>query len=72
MDGRYFVGKNKIKTDHEEIIHDIAFDFYGKRVATCGSDWTVKVFDLNEETGKWVLSGSTKVHEGAIWRVSKH
>lgn len=32
-----------IQTDHEDLIHDVAYDFYGKRLATCSSDQTVKV-----------------------------
>lgn len=33
-----------IQTDHEDLIHDVAYDFYGKRLATCSSDQTVKVW----------------------------
>ncbi len=28
---------------HEDYIHDIAFDYYGKRLATCSSDQSIKV-----------------------------
>ena len=37
-----FVPKS-IQTDHEDLIHDVAYDFYGERLATCSSDQTVKV-----------------------------
>lgn len=37
-----FVAKN-IPTDHKDLIHDVAYDFYGKRMATCSSDQSVKV-----------------------------
>ena len=30
-------------TEHKDVIHDIAFDYYGKRMATCSSDQVVKV-----------------------------
>lgn len=33
---------------HEELIHDLNYDFYGKRIATCSSDQTIKVFDKVE------------------------
>ena len=32
-----------IPTEHKDIIHDVSFDYYGKRMATCSSDHTVKV-----------------------------
>jgi hypothetical protein len=32
-----------LQADHEDLIHDVAYDFYGKRMATCSSDQTVKV-----------------------------
>lgn len=33
-----------IHADHKDLIHDVAYDFYGERLATCSSDQTVKVF----------------------------
>lgn len=32
-----------IATDHKDLIHDVSYDFYGKRMATCSSDQSVKV-----------------------------
>ena len=37
-----FVAKN-ITTDHKDLIHDVSYDFYGRRMATCSSDQSVKV-----------------------------
>lgn len=34
---------------HEELIHDLNYDFYGKRIATCSSDQHIKVFDKVED-----------------------
>ena len=36
--------KSKIETEHEEFIHDISFDHFGERIATCSSDFTIKIF----------------------------
>lgn len=36
-----------IETSHEDMIHDAQLDYYGKRLATCSSDRTIKVFDLS-------------------------
>ena len=32
-----------IKAGHEDLIHDVAYNFYGNRMATCSSDQHVKV-----------------------------
>ena len=44
-----------INANHEDLIHDVAYDFYGKRMATCSSDQKVKVWD-QQENGEWVCS----------------
>ena len=36
------------ETGHQDQVHDIQWDYYGKRVATCSSDRTVKVFLVTE------------------------
>ena len=33
----------KIDPEHKDLIHDVSFDFFGKRMATCSSDQSVKV-----------------------------
>jgi len=33
-----------IDTYHQDIVHDISFDWYGNRIATCSSDRKVKIF----------------------------
>ena len=34
---------HSINAEHKDLIHDIAYDFYGQRMATCSSDHYVKV-----------------------------
>lgn len=51
---------------HEDLIHDVAYDFYGRFVATCSSDQHIKVFKLDKETTKWELSDSWKAHNSSI------
>lgn len=41
--GGHMFNANSIQTDHKDLVHDVAYDFYGKRFATCSSDQTVKV-----------------------------
>ncbi|XP_018021017.1 nucleoporin SEH1 [Hyalella azteca] len=58
-----------IDTDHKDVIHDIAFDFYGRRMATCSSDQLVKIWNLDDD-GNWVLDSTLKSPSGAVWKVT--
>jgi nucleoporin SEH1 len=46
---------------HEDLIHDVAYDFYGKRFVTCSSDQKLKVWEFNQETNTWEQVDSWKV-----------
>lgn len=59
----------EINAEHKDLIHDVAYDFYGQRMATCSSDQYVKVWDQNND-GKWILSSSWKAHSGSVWKVT--
>lgn len=63
-----FIAKN-IQADHKDLIHDVAYDHYGIRLATCSSDQSVKVWDL-DENGTWKLKSSWKSHSGSVWKVT--
>lgn len=56
------------ETGHGDMVHDAAFDYYGKRLATCSSDRSIKVFEVAGEqvTHLADLNG----HEGPVWQVS--
>lgn len=58
-----------INAEHKDLIHDVAFDFYGRRMATCSSDQSVKVFDL-DENDEWKLTADWKTHAGSVWKVN--
>lgn len=32
-----------IPTEHQDLIHDVSYDFHGRRMATCSTDQSVKV-----------------------------
>ncbi|RDW66318.1 transport protein-like protein SEC13 [Coleophoma cylindrospora] len=53
---------------HDDMIHDAVLDYYGRRLATCSSDRTVKIFDVEGETHRH--TETLKGHEGAVWCVS--
>mmetsp|Transcript_8025 Transcript_8025/g.15118 ORF Transcript_8025/g.15118 Transcript_8025/m.15118 type:complete len:359 (-) Transcript_8025:18-1094(-) len=63
-----------LQSSHKDYIHDIAFDHYGRRIATASGDRTVKIWDL-DENGEWTSSsegGATewKAHLGAVTSLS--
>jgi len=60
-----------IETAHEDMIHDAQLDYYGKRLATCSSDRTVKVFDVVDGDAARSTNGQTlKGHTGPVWQVA--
>lgn len=50
------------------MIHDAVLDYYGRRLATCSSDKTIKIFEVDGESHR--LTETLKGHEGAVWCVS--
>jgi len=60
-----------IQSQHLDFIHDVAFDHYGRRIATCSGDRTVKVWDLNEK-GEWTFGPGSdwQAHRGSVTRLS--
>lgn len=54
---------------HEDLIHDAVLDYYGKRLATCSSDKTIKIFDI-EGTDGYKLTETLLGHEGPVWQVA--
>lgn len=39
-----------IDTEHNDMINDIQLDYYGKRLVTCSSDRTFRVYDVSDAT----------------------
>ncbi|KAI8643433.1 WD40-repeat-containing domain protein [Parasitella parasitica] len=58
----------KFDTGHEDLIHDISYDFYGKRLVTCSSDQRLKVWDFVErsDASVWELNDAWKAHDSSI------
>lgn len=52
---------------HQDMVHDAQLDYYGRRLATCSSDRTVKVFDIVGETHTHLAD--LRGHEGPVWQV---
>ena len=51
---------------HDDLVHDVVYDFYGRHVATCSSDQHIKVFKLDKDTSNWELSDSWRAHDSSI------
>ena len=56
------------ESGHADLIHDAQFDYYGRRLATCSSDKTVKIFDVVGE--QHVHLADLRGHEGPVWQVA--
>lgn len=62
---------SEIGPAHEDFIHDITFDYYGKRFATCSSDKHIKIWTLDEtKNGTWSHVDISRAHSDSIWRLS--
>ena len=59
-----------IPCQHKDLIHDVAYDYFGHRLATASSDQTVKIWDYDQETKKWICTASWKCHFGSVWKVT--
>jgi len=58
-----------IDTQHEDMIHDCQLDYYSRKLATCSSDRTIKIFEVVENSTPTLLS-ELKGHEGPVWQIS--
>lgn len=55
-----------LATHHEEMVLDIAYDFYGRYLATASADQHVKVFQYNKETAGWDPNDSWRAHDSSV------
>ncbi|CAM9201161.1 unnamed protein product [Phaeothamnion confervicola] len=66
-----YLQAKRFATNHADLVHDVRYDHYGKRLATCSSDQTVRVWDL-DDNGDWHVKegGEWKnAHQGMIFRL---
>ena len=55
----------RMSSFHSDFVHDIQFDFYGRRIATCSGDRSVKVWNL-EPNGKFSSDSEIQVSPTTI------
>ncbi|XP_014278028.1 nucleoporin SEH1 isoform X1 [Halyomorpha halys] len=65
-----FSPPKSISSEHKDVIHDVAFDHYGRRMATCSSDQFVMVWDKEQGDDNWKKSAEWKAHSGSVWKVA--
>ena len=63
-------GLRSFDTGHTDLIHDVAFDFYGKRVATCSSDHLIKITDADDGGAETAAPVTLKGHQGPVFQVA--
>lgn len=67
----------KLPTTHQDLIHDVSYDFYGRRIATCSTDQTVEVKTLRttfmslESIQVWDLDDKNQWKQTARWKVRR-
>lgn len=59
---------SRVDTKHDDIILDLAINFYGDRIATCSADSYVKVWDRVDS--EWRISATWKSTKGPVSRVA--
>ncbi|KAK6913174.1 WD40 repeat [Dillenia turbinata] len=59
----------KIETGHQDTVHDVQMDYYGKRLATASSDCTIKIIGVSNNSGSQLLA-TLSGHQGPVWQVT--
>lgn len=58
-------------TFHDDLLHDIQPDYYGRRLATASSDRTIRIFALpTDSTQQPHLVDTLKGHDGPVWSLA--
>ncbi|KAF6136352.1 hypothetical protein GIB67_043161 [Kingdonia uniflora] len=58
----------KVESGHQDTVHAVVMDYYGRRMATASSDTTIKIIGVNTSSSQHLatLTG----HQGPVWQVA--
>jgi protein transport protein SEC13 len=59
----------RLPAAHDDLIHDVQLDYYGKQLASAGSDRRIKIFDCYQGDQRQQTAELTG-HEGPVWQVA--
>ena len=59
-----------IPSEHKDLIHDVAFNWYGTQLATCSSDQTLRIWSVERSSQEWHCTAAWKCHSGAVWKIN--
>ncbi|KAJ7484333.1 WD40 repeat-like protein [Mycena latifolia] len=59
-----------IPSAHNDLVTDASYDFYGLRLATCGLDQRIKIWQMDETNGSWAVEDDWKAHDAAVSKIS--
>ncbi|KAH6905322.1 nuclear pore protein seh1 [Coprinopsis sp. MPI-PUGE-AT-0042] len=59
-----------IPNAHNDLVTDAVYDFYGLKLATCGLDQRIKIWQLDETNGTWSVEDDWKAHDATISKLS--
>eukprot|EP01012_Entosiphon_sulcatum_P004189 TRINITY_DN11568_c0_g1_i1.p1 TRINITY_DN11568_c0_g1~~TRINITY_DN11568_c0_g1_i1.p1 ORF type:complete len:351 (+),score=63.24 TRINITY_DN11568_c0_g1_i1:27-1055(+) len=60
---------SEFHAQHKEYMHDVAYNFYGTRLATCSSDKYIKIWE-KDEAGHWAPVYQWRKHTGSVWKLA--
>ncbi|KAM3568696.1 hypothetical protein VYU27_009186 [Nannochloropsis oceanica] len=63
-------GDVSLDTQHEDMVHDAQLDYYGKKLATCSSDRTIKIFEVNNDHTSSSPPYTIQQHVGPVWEIA--
>ncbi|KAL9052760.1 MAG: hypothetical protein Q9162_005180 [Coniocarpon cinnabarinum] len=56
--------------NHTDMIHDAQLDYYGRRLATCSSDKSIHLFDVDPTSNSHTLSSTLKGHDAPVFALA--
>ncbi|GHJ86171.1 hypothetical protein NliqN6_2573 [Naganishia liquefaciens] len=59
-----------LATHHADLVTDVAYDYYGERLATASGDQKIKVWKKDPVKGSWDLEDEWKAHDAPVLQLA--